>query len=146
MNIVTNITQLRKPTQWVDADEDISEIVANLFQGLKEHNALGLSANQLGYNKRIFVMTMKPFPPVCVVNPIITKEKGSQLGEESCLSIPKTRQPGSAIMVKRSRGIVIKGESQWRKHVKYRLNGQKARIACHELDHLTGKLITDYRK
>ena len=141
MNIVTNIAQLRKSTKLVDDNEDIGEIVNNLFQGLKEHNAMGLSANQLGYNKRIFVMTMKPYPPVCVVNPIIAKERGSQLTEEGCLTLP-----GVIVKVKRPRQVVIKGQNQYHKPVKYRLNGQQARIACHEVDHLIGKLITDYKQ
>lgn len=146
MKIITNITQLRKPTKWVDDNEDTSEIVDKLFQGLKEYNALGLSANQLGYDKRIFVMSMKPFPPICIVNPTITKERGSQVGEEACLSIPETRRPSGAIMVKRAKQVTVKGQNQYHKHVKYRLNGQQARIACHEIDHLTGKLIIDYKE
>lgn len=141
MKLVTNVTQLRKPTKEVDGDEDISEIVANLFEGLKEYHALGLSANQLGYNKRIFVMRMNAYPPVCVVNPIIAKERGSQLAEETCLSLP-----GVGVRVKRPYQIVVKGENRYRKPVKYRLRGQQARIACHEMDHLWGKLITDYKQ
>jgi len=145
MKIVTNIHQLREPTKWVK-DEDISEIVANLFEGLKEYNALGLSANQLGYDKRIFVMVMKPYPPVCIVNPVITKERGNEVRGEACLSLPETRKPNSAIMVKRPKKVTVKGLNQYRKPVKYRLNGQQARTACHEVDHLTGKLITDYKQ
>lgn len=140
MNIVTNVTQLRNTTEEVKGDEDISEIVANLFEGLKEHHALGLSANQLGYNKRIFVMVMNPYPPVCVVNPVLTKKRGCQLGVEPCLSLP-----GITVTVKRPQQVVIKGENQYRNRVKYKLSGQQARIACHELNHLAGKLITDYK-
>lgn len=147
MKIITNIAQLRKPTQWVDGNEDISEIVDNLFQGLKEHNTLGLSANQLGYNKRIFVMTMKPYPPICVVNPIITKVRGSQVREESCLSIPETlRRSGSGISVRRPQQIIIKGLNQYFKPVKYKLSGFQARKACHGIDHLNGKLVIDYKE
>lgn len=141
MNIITNVTPLRKPTKWVDGNDDIGEIVASLFAELKEHNALGLSANQLGYKRRIFVMTMKPSPAVCIVNPLITKQRGYQIGEEGCLSLP-----GIIVKVKRPQQIVIKGENQYRKHAKYKLSGQQARIACHEMDHLVGKLITDYKE
>ena len=140
MNIITTVSLLRRPTEWVDGNDDIGEIVASLFAELKERAVLGLSANQLGYKKRIFVMTMKPYPPVCIVNPLITKQRGSQVGEEGCLSLP-----GLGVKVKRPHQIVIKGENQYRKHVKYKLSGQQARIACHELDHLVGRLITDYK-
>jgi len=139
--IVTDIRFLRKRTEEVQEGEDISEIVASLFQELKEFNAEGLSANQLGYNKRIFVMTMKPYPPICVVNPIITKVRGNQLGEERCLSLP-----GVTVKVKRPQQIIIKGLNQYFKPVKYKLSGFQARKACHEIDHLNGKLIIDYKQ
>jgi len=141
VNIITTVTLLRRPTEWVDGNDDIGEIVASLFAELKERDALGLSANQLGYKKRIFVMKMKPYPPVCIVNPLITKQRGSQVGLEGCLSLP-----GLGVKVKRPQQIVIKGENQYRKHVKYKLSGQQARVACHELDHLVGRLITDYKE
>lgn len=141
MNIVTNVAKLRKPTEWVAGDDDSSEIAASLFAELKERNAVGLSANQLGYKKRIFVMTMKPSPAVCIVNPLITKQRGNQIGEECCLSLP-----GVSVTVKRPQQVVIKGENQYRKHVRYKLSGQQARIACHEIDHLVGKLIIDYKE
>ena len=141
MKIVTNISQLSKPTKEVNEREDIGEIVAALFEGLKEYNALGLSANQLGYDKRIFVMAMNPYPSVCVVNPVIAKGRGSQLAVEACLCLP-----GVTVKLKRPYQVVIKGENQYRKPVKYKLSGQQARIACHEVDHLMGKLITDYEQ
>ena len=145
--IVTDISFLRKRTEEVQEGEDISEIVASLFRELQEFNAEGLSANQLGYNKRIFVMTMKPYPPICVVNPIITKVRGSQVREEGCLSIPETmRRAGSGISVRRPQQIIIKGLNQYFKPVKYKLSGFQARKACHELDHLNGKLIIDYKE
>ena len=145
--IVTDIRFLRKPTEEVQEGEDISEIVDSLFNGLKEFNAIGLSANQLGYNKRIFVMAMKPHPPICVVNPIITKVRGSRVREESCLSIPETlRHSGSRISLRRPQQITIKGLNQYFKAVKYKLSGFQARVACHEIDHLDGKLIIDYKE
>ena len=145
--IVTDIGFLRKRTEEVQEGEDISEIVDSLFNGLKEFNAIGLSANQLGYNKRIFVMTMKPYPSICVVNPTITKVRGSRVRGESCLCIPETlRHSGSGISVRRPQQITIKGLNQYFKPVKYKLSGFQARVACHEIDHLNGKLIIDYKE
>lgn len=149
MKIITDIAQLRKTAEEVKEGEDIWEIVANLFDELKEDHVLelkeyqpwGLAANQLGYNKRIFVMVMTPYPPICVVNPVITKERGSQLGREACFSLP-----GVIVMVKRPYQVVVKGENQYRKPVKHKLRGYLARVACHEVDHLAGKLIIDYKQ
>ena len=96
MKIVTNEKLLRRPTDFVEDGEDISEIVDNLFLEMHNHDALGLAANQLGYDKRIFVMSMKPWPPICMVNAVIKKTRGSQVAMEMCKSLP-----GVQVSVKR---------------------------------------------
>lgn len=140
MEIVTDIIKLRKPAKIVKEGDDIEECVEGLFQGLKErNNAVGLSANEIGYKYSIFVMDMPTGPPICVMNPVITKQRGSGVRKEVCLSIP-----GVEVIVKRPKQIVVKGINRYFKPVKYKLSGFQARIACHEIDHLFGKLIIDY--
>lgn len=139
MKIVTNEKQLRKPTDFVKEGEDISEMVDSLFREMQENDALGLAANQLGYKKRLFVMSIEPWPPICVVNALILKNRGSQVGMEGCRSLP-----GVKVRVKRPQQITLRGVNQYFRPVKYRLSGLQARIACHEIDHLIGKLITDH--
>lgn len=144
MEIVTKVEALRKPTKPVKESADIREIyetVANLFRELKEHNALGLSANQLGYDLSIFVMRMDPLPPICVMNPTITKQRGHQFSEEGCLSLP-----GVVVSVKRPYQVTVRGLNQYFKPVKHKLSGIWARVVCHEIDHLHGKLIIDYKE
>lgn len=137
--IVTDIEQLRRPTSFVEPGSDITEIVANLFRELQEFNASGLSANQLGYSLRIFVMTLDSSPPICCVNPIIAKEKGHQERNEKCLSLP-----GIIRRVKRPNSVTIKCLNQYLRPVRHKFQGLEATIACHEIDHLLGKLIIDY--
>lgn len=140
MQIVTNETSLRKPTEWVKEGDDIKQVVDDLFREMKEHQAIGMAANQLGYDYSIFVMNAKPLPPICIVNPVVVKKKGSQLAHEWCLSVP-----GQSIVVKRPLRVRVKGVNEYLKSVKYQFSGLQARIACHEIDHLCGKLITDYK-
>lgn len=144
--IVTNAKLLRRPTKDVKEGEDISEIVDDLLQGLREYKAegiiaVGLSSNQLGYDKRIFAMRMPSGPPVCIVNPMITKARGSQLSKEMCLSIPSV-----TVTTKRPYQVTVKGLNRYFKHVKYKVSGLQARIVCHEVDHLNGVLITDHEE
>jgi peptide deformylase len=146
LKIVTDIRQLHKPTKPVEGGEDIDEMVDTLFKGLvgyQEGNliAVGLSANQLGYDRSIFVMKMDPLPPICMVNPVITKTKGSQVREEGCLSVP-----GKTVKVKRPYQVTVKGLNRYLRPVKYKMSGFRARVVCHEVDHLNGKLITDYEE
>ena len=58
---------------------------------------------------------------------------------ETCLSLP-----GKKITVRRPYQVKVKGLNRYLKPVKYQFGGQFARIACHEIDHLDGKLIIDY--
>lgn len=141
MNIVTSERFLRKPAGPVKETDDIKQVVEDLFREMKERNTLGLAANQLGYSCRIFVMSMEPMPPICIVNPVITKQKGSQLSTEYCESLP-----GGKVVIKRPYVVVVKGVNQYFRPVRYRLSGLQARQACHEIDHLQGKLITDYKE
>lgn len=141
MEIVTDIERLRKPAEWVKQDDPVLEVAAELFEVMREHNGMGLSANQLGYDLRMFVMELRQHTRICVVNPVITKTKGGYKGDEGCLSLP-----GVFIQVKRPMKVRVKGVNQYFKPVNYKFTGIEARQACHEIDHLIGKLITDYAK
>lgn len=140
MKIVTDIERLRKPTEWVKQSDPVLEIAAELFEGMLEHNAQGLAANQLGYSLRMFVMKLQPNTTICIVNPLITKTRGSYESNESCLSLP-----GVTVRVKRPMEVRVKGGNQYFKPVHYHFRGIEARRACHEIDHLIGKLIIDYK-
>ena len=139
MEIVTDIKKLRKPTEWVKQDDPVLEVAAELFEGMREHNGMGLAANQLGYDLRMFVMELRQHTRICVVNPVITKTRGSCEANEGCLSLP-----GVVVRVKRPMVVRMKGVNQYFKPVNYKFTGIEARQAYHEIDHLIGKLITDY--
>jgi len=144
MEIVTDKRRLRAKCHEVTDFTEVEQVAKVLFDVLQNYNgpagkAVGLAANQVGYRERMFVMRIDRVPPICVVNPVLTKQRGSQLGPESCLSLP-----GVKVLVKRPMSIVMKGVNQYGKLVKYKLSGIQARVACHEIDHLDGKLITDY--
>ncbi|MBA7639998.1 Peptide deformylase [subsurface metagenome] len=139
MEIVTDIKKLRKPTEWVKQSDLVLEVAAALFEGMREHDAVGMSANQLGYDLRMFVMELRQHTQICIVNPVMTRTKGSYERQEGCLSLP-----GIVIHVKRPMEVRVKGVNQYFKPVNYKFTGIEARQACHEIDHLIGKLITDY--
>lgn len=143
MKIVTNVKALRKQCVHVDKRNKIDECVDALFEALAETGGgperAGLAANQLGFKQRIIVMNVPTGLPVCIVNPAISKQRGTQLHMEQCLSLP-----GKNVMVKRLYQVKVKGLNRYLKPVKYQFGGLFARIVSHEIDHLDGKLITDY--
>ena len=139
MNIVTDLQKLHTPTKPITKVSEAKKIADTLFEEMKEHNAQGLSAIQLGINKSIFVMKYEGFAPICIVNPKIVKEKGHQKSKEFCLSIP-----GVEVKLKRPLTVRVVGVNQYLKPVGYNFSGIDARRACHEIDHLNGKLTIDY--
>ena len=98
---------------------------------------VGLAAPQIGLLKRIFVMQTKSGYEV-VINPIITPGRGVTVGQEGCLSVP-------GLLANVSRHEQVSMSYQTPKGTKKRvtLQGFRARVAPHELDHLNGKLFSD---
>ena len=139
MKIVTDLQKLHTPTKPVTKISEAKEIAETLFKEMKEHNAQGLSAIQIGIYKSIFVMNHKNRAPICIVNPKIVKQKGKQKSKELCLSIP-----GTVMKLKRPMSVRVVGVNQYFKPVGYNFSGIDARRACHEVDHLNGKLTIDY--
>ena len=139
MGIVTDQEILRLYCRTVKKGEAVSHITRALLAGLKEYNGAGLAANQLGWQVRIFAMVYDTLTNIIIINPVITRERGSQRGIEGCLSLP-----GVKCDIKRPNIVTVNGLDQFEEPVRYRFHGQQARIACHEIDHLDGKLMIDY--
>ncbi|HZU15096.1 MAG TPA: peptide deformylase, partial [Candidatus Dormibacteraeota bacterium] len=73
-----------------------------------------------------------------LVNPVIVKAEGSQVGYEGCLSIP-----GWVGEVERYEKVLVKGLNRRGKEVRIKASGFTARAFQHEIDHLDGILFTD---
>ena len=137
---------LTTPTSEVEfpLSEENKIIIKNMINLMYQENGIGLAANQVGYDKKIFVMDIsnERNDPQVFVNPIIVARNNIKMGEnERCLSCP-------AKEVKVSRSISVNlewmcehGEEQYKTF--YHL---PSRVVQHEMDHLNGKLITDYDK
>lgn len=103
-------------------------------------DGLGLAAPQVGFLHRVCLAKIGG-RLVALLNPYITwKSNEMDRMEEGCLSLP-----GINVDVERSIDIVVdfldfKGKAQQR-----RLQNLEARIVQHEVDHLEGVLIVDYR-
>ena len=122
---------------------NIRSLIENLFDTMYEFDGIGLAANQIGLNKRIFVVdishTEECDSPLVFINGKIINGKGSCVDSEGCLSLPEIR-----INVERYDSITYEYlDHNLKKHTK-EFNGFLATVIQHENDHLDGKLITDY--
>lgn len=156
--IITNLdgkdTTLFKPcapAPWENKAERklIKKVVDNLMHTATHHRekCLGLSANQLGYSIRIFVMRTESSPFFHIINPELVGASGGMSGKtERCLSL---LNPDGTLAagrrVRRPKHITVKGYTMDKdgsiQKEGFHLKGIDARVFLHELDHLNGKVI-----
>lgn len=113
------------------------EIVIELKKVVREKNLKGLSANQIGYDKRIMVINfngdIRSF-----INPIISNAKGIELSRETCSSIPD-----KTFIRIRNNNIEVAYLTPLGKIESRKMFGLAANVFQHHLDHLDGLLLSD---
>lgn len=133
---------LRKKTVEFDFKEhskvEVRSLVKKMREVMKQARGIGLSANQIGLDAKVFVaQPEKKF--YTVFNPEIIKESKEKVSmEEGCLSVPGYFGP-----VDRPEKVTLVGLDMNNKKVKIKAWGLLARVFQHEVDHLNGKLFTD---
>lgn len=126
----------------ITIDQEIREIVANMYETMYEQKGIGLAATQVGIDKRIFVMDLSETldQPYCLINPEIISAEGEQEDQEGCLSVGgNTFDWVTRAMRVRVKALDIEGTS-------FELEGEALMAACiqHEIDHLNGILFIDH--
>ena len=115
---------------------DRVEISKILKDNMIHHKGVGLSANQLGINERVFVMIRDiEFNEIIVCfNPQIIKTYKEEVEmEEGCLSYPDL-----FLKITRPKKIIVKYEDADKKIHKLKLDELASRIFQHEYDHMEG--------
>ncbi len=119
-------------------DGDIQILIAEMLKVMPTWDGQGLAAPQVFESKRLFVVAKRLIRQEVVINPRILKMSGSDIGLESCLSLPDR-----AFIVPRP--TKLRFEAQDRTGTWYRadLTGMAARCFMHEYDHIEGVLLCD---
>jgi len=123
--------------------EGLARLVDDMFSTMYAVHGVGLAANQIGVDRRVFVYDCPDendrWHRGYVVNPrVISVSETSMADTEGCLSIPglffAARRPGSISL----RGQDLNGTA-------IEVNGDDylARCLMHESDHLNGQLFID---
>lgn len=133
-----------EPRQY--SQKELRTLIQEMRQTMKEADGVGLSANQVGLNRRFFIAQLpaeRGGPKFHVIfNPRITKvSKETMELEEGCLSVPQKWG-----VVKRAKKINIEGEDVNGKKIKIKAWGYLAQVFQHEIDHLDGALFIDKAK
>ena len=115
---------------------DRSKLSYTLNENMFHHKGVGLSANQIGIEERVFVMMIDidSQETITCFNPRIIKEsKDEVVMEEGCLSYPELY-----LEISRPSNIIVKYEDEGKNIIKRKLEGYIARIFQHEYDHMEG--------
>lgn len=140
MEIITDIEKLSTRTDEIDVrkeNQQVRDITVELKKTVREHNLLSLSAPQIGFDKRIFVINfngdIRTF-----INPMITQVKGFELSRETCSSIPD-----KTFIRPRHNDIQVIYQTPLGKIESKQFMGAAAKVFQHCIDHLDGLLLSD---
>ena len=128
-----------KPVEKVD--DSIRKLVEDMFETMYLAPGIGLAATQVDVHQQIIVIDTSEdkSQPLCLINPEIIAEEGSESCDEGCLSVPDIYET-----VERCEKVTVKALNE--SGDEYTLEAGELLAVCiqHEIDHLKGKLFVDY--
>ena len=118
-------------------DGKVAALAETMIEIMYEAPGVGLAANQIGVQKRIFVYD-KGEGPVVVVNPAIVESDGEWTYEEGCLSVP-----GMSWEITRPNAVHLVGYDLDGNEISVETDEFEGRIFQHEMDRLNGVLLIE---
>jgi len=131
-----------KPVGEDEFNDELEQLVADMFETMEDAGGVGLAAPQVGVSKRLFVMDT----PVedgdnerhVLINPEIVRVMGEQVGDEGCLSFPGLFQT-----VKREMRVIARAQNLKGEEFELDVTNLAARCILHETDHCDGIVFLD---
>jgi peptide deformylase len=122
-------------------DDDAPHVIKQLKVLARTLNAPGFAANQLGFYARIIIVRMNDGQHEIMQNPVLSpiEHPTKSTAREYCYSLP-----GYSTLVERDAEVNIEYMNETGVTKRGMLTGDEARYVQHEVDHLDGKLISDY--
>lgn len=126
-------------TEIEDIDGRIAALAESMIETMYEAPGVGLAANQIGVQKRIFVYDQGDGDGAFVViNPTIVETDGEWTFQEGCLSVP-----GLSWEITRANSVHLIGYDLEGNELDIETDEYEGRIFQHEMDHLNGMLLID---
>ena len=124
-------------------DERLHQLIDDMRETLIGSDGVGLAAPQVGILRRVVLVLETNVPEgedpyiIELINPEIVESSGSQNGPEGCLSVP-----GRFGLVERPMDVTVRAQDRNGNSFEVKGHERTARVFCHELDHLEGKMFT----
>jgi len=128
---VTNIT------------DEIIELARSMTETMHAAPGIGLAAPQVNKSVRLIVVDLSVGESkkdlIVLVNPEIVESEGEDTALEGCLSVPDVQEKITRPFKAAVRGTDLDGKERF-----FEADDLLARVFCHEIDHLEGKLFVDH--
>ena len=120
-------------------DGRIAALAESMIETMYEAPGVGLAANQIGVQKRMFVYDQgEGDGAFVVINPTIVETDGEWTFQEGCLSVP-----GLSWDITRPNAVHLVGFDLEGHELDIQTDEYQGRIFQHELDHLNGVLLIE---
>jgi peptide deformylase len=123
-------------------DDAFRRTVNDMYETMYNAKGVGLAATQVNIHQRFFVMDVSDErdQPVCIINPEIIKQEGTQEDVHGCLSVGS----GMGDKIERAAYVRLRGMDLDGKTIEMDAEGLLAICFQHEIDHLNGILFIDH--
>jgi peptide deformylase len=129
------LKQVTKDVEEIDGR--LKRLVDDMLETMYDAPGVGLAANQVGVQRRLFVYDIGDGPQV-VINPRITETSGEWPFEEGCLSVP-----GLHWTIVRPNEVHLTGLDLDGNELSIDADEYQGRVFQHEVDHLDGTLLIE---
>ena len=111
---------------------DPIELKKEMVEFMIAHNGIGLSANQIGLDAKVFVMGDSVENSTMCINPTVLQyTQDTVIDVEGCLSFPNV-----FVKIKRPKEILARYWNENLEECTVKIEGYSAKCYLHELDHL----------
>ncbi len=129
------LKEIAKPVERVN--KKLRTLLDDMAETMYKTDGVGLAAPQINESIRVVVLD-DGNGLIELINPVITKMEGEEVGLEGCLSVPNMFGD-----VSRATKIHVEAMNRHNKKIKFVAEDFLARIIQHEVDHLNGVLFIE---
>ncbi len=128
----------QKSREVTEFNDSLCQLLDDMYETMVKNDGVGIAAPQVGILKRACIVCVDGKTVYELINPVIVKASGSQIGKEGCLSVP-----GIGGEVERPKKLVVDCKNRYGQAVRYKVSDFTAVAFSHEMDHLDGILFVD---